>query len=131
MFRCFAHAILVATIACCATVAGPQPARSQKILELSDPALQPLPNRRPLGAGILVVVPGIQYGGDGIHLLEGRQNSAWQLCQRDRPIDGRCTAYNYQPYGHYGYRPLGTYRPQPVTPIHVYVPSAKIVPIGD
>jgi hypothetical protein len=131
MFRCFAHAISIAAIACCATIADPQPARSQKFLELSNPSLQASPDRRSLGAEIVVIVPGARYGGDGIHLLEGRQNSAWQLCQRDRPIDGRCTAYNYQPYGPYGYRPLGTYRPQPVTAIHVYVPSAKIVPVGN
>ena len=131
MSRCIAHAIYVAAIASCATVADPQPTRSQTILELSGPALQPLPNHPSAGAGIFVVVPGVQYGADGIDLIEGRQNSAWQLCQLDWPIDGRCTPYNYHPYGPYGYRPLGTYRSQPVTPIHIYVPSAKIVPVGD
>ena len=131
MSRRIAHAIYVGAIAACTTVADPQPTRSQTILELSSPALQSIPNRPASGAGIFVVVPGLQYGEDGIHLLEGRQNSAWQFCQLDWPRDGRCTLYNYEPYGRYGYRPLGTYRSQRVTPIQIYVPSAKIVPVGD
>src|SRR4029077_2441341 len=109
----------------------PQPTRSQTILELSAPTLQPFPNYRSANAGIVVVVPGVQYRSGGIDLIQGRQNSAWQLCQLDWPIDGRCTSYNYQPYGAYGYRPLGTYRSQPTTSVHIYVPSAKIIPVVD
>lgn len=85
-----------------------------------------LPPMQP-GAGVVVVVPGVQYGADGIGLEEGRQNSAWELCQRDRPNGGRCSPYNYQPYGPYGYRPLGSYRPQHSAPAYVYVPDAKII----
>ena len=115
--------------------------RSQMIVELPRPALKPLPHRpaasmpdapvRGPGAGVVVVVPGVQYGADGIGLMEGRQNSAWQLCQSDWPTDGRCSPYNYQPYGPYGYRPLGTYWPQAVTPAYIYVPNAKIVTVGN
>ena len=43
MFHRIAHAIYVATIASCVTVADPQPTRSQTILELSAPTLQPFP----------------------------------------------------------------------------------------
>ena len=37
--------------------------------------------------------------------------------------------YNYQPYGAYGYRPLGSYRPQHAAPAYVYVPDAKIITV--
>jgi hypothetical protein len=81
------------------------------------------------GAGVVVVVPGVQYGAGGVALAEGRQSGAWRLCQHDRPGNGRCTPYDYQPYGPYGYRPLGSYRPQRSLPAHVYVPDAKIIHI--
>ena len=60
--------------------------------------------------------PGVQYGADGVGDGKARQNPSWELCQRDRRDDGRCSPYNYQPYGAYGYRPLGTYRPQRAAP---------------
>jgi len=74
-----------------------------------------------------VMVPGVQYGADGVGLAQGRQDSSWELCQTNRRGDGRCTPYNYQPYGAYGYRPLGVYRPHQSTPAQVYVPDAKII----
>ena len=88
---------------------------------------QPYPTQP--GAGVVVVVPGVQYGAGGVALEEGRQGGAWRLCQQDRPGNGRCTPYDYQPYGPYGYRPLGSYRPQRSVPAHVYVPSARIINI--
>jgi hypothetical protein len=79
------------------------------------------------GASVVVVVPGVQYGADGVGLAQGRQDPSWELCQTDRRGDGRCTPYNYQPYGAYGYRPLGVYRPHQPVPARVYVPDAKII----
>ncbi len=138
MSRRIVHLVYVVAVASCAAITAPQPTRSQAIIELSPPALKPLPPSmqdapvRAPSAGVVVVVPGVQYGADGIGLVEGRENSAWQLCQSDWPTEGRCTPYNYQPYGPYGYRPLGTYyRPQPVAPAYIYVPSAKSVPVGN
>lgn len=83
------------------------------------------------GAGIVVVVPGVQYGADGVGLEQSRQDSAWKLCQTDRGERGRCTPYNYQPFGPYGYRPLGSYRTQPSGPSYVYVPGAKVITIEE
>ena len=87
-----------------------------------------VPQTQP-GAGVVVVVPGVQYGADGVGLKQGLQDSAWELCQKDRRSEGRCTPYDYQPYGAYGYRPLGSYRPQHAAPAYVYVPDAKIISI--
>ena len=55
-------------VASCAAITAPQPTRSQAIIELSPPALKPLPPSmqdapvRAPGAGVVVVVPGVQYG---------------------------------------------------------------------
>jgi hypothetical protein len=81
------------------------------------------------GAGVVVVVPGVQYGADGIGLQQGRQDSSWELCQSDRRGRGRCGPYNYQPFGAYGYRPLGDYRQYRSAPSYVYVPDAKVITI--
>jgi hypothetical protein len=78
---------------------------------------------------VVVVVPGAQYGEDGVALLQGRQDSSWELCQSDRRGKGRCGPYNYQPYGANGYRPLGSYRQYRSAPAYVYVPDAKIITI--
>jgi hypothetical protein len=81
------------------------------------------------GAGVVVVVPGAQYGADGFAALQGPQDSSWELCQSDRRRDRRCGPYNYQPFGVYGYRPLGDYRSHQAAPSHVYVPGAKVITI--
>jgi hypothetical protein len=84
----------------------------------------------PPSAGVVIVAPGAQYGEDGIVVANARQDSSWQLCQVDRPGTGhRCIQYNYQPYGAYGYRPLGTYRAYRSSPSYVYVPDAKVIAI--
>ena len=55
-------------VASCAAITAPQPTCSQAIIELSPPALKPLPPSmqdapvRAPGAGVVVVVPGVQYG---------------------------------------------------------------------
>jgi hypothetical protein len=61
-------------------------------------------------AGVVVVVPGLQHGEDGMALLQGRRD-------------------NYQPFGSQGYWPLGVYRPSRSAPTYVYVPDAKILTI--
>jgi hypothetical protein len=83
----------------------------------------------PPSAGIVVVAPGAQYGEDGIAVANAPQDSSWRLCQVDRPgyPHNRCIQYNYQPYGVYGYRPLGTYRAYKPSPSYVYVPDAKVI----
>jgi hypothetical protein len=81
------------------------------------------------GAGVVVVVPGAQYGADGFAALQGPQDSSWELCQSDQRRDRRCGPYNYQPFGVYGYRPLGDYRSHRAAPSHVYVPDAKVITI--
>jgi hypothetical protein len=81
------------------------------------------------GAGVVVVVPGVQYGADGVGLEQGRQDSSWELCQSDRRSRGRCGPYNYQPFGAYGYRPLGDYRQYRPAPSYVYVPDARVITI--
>jgi len=80
-------------------------------------------------AGVVVVAPGAQYGADGVAIANARQDSSWQLCQVDRPgyAHNRCIQYNYQPYGAYGYRPLGSYRDYKPSPSYVYVPDAKVI----
>jgi hypothetical protein len=82
-------------------------------------------------AGVVVVAPGAQYGADGIAVANARQDSSWHLCQVDRPgyAHNRCMQYNYQPYGAYGYRPLGSYREYKQSPSYVYVPDAKVITI--
>jgi hypothetical protein len=82
-------------------------------------------------AGVVVVAPGAQYGADGVAVANARQDSSWQLCQVDRPgyAHNRCIQYNYQPYGAYGYRPLGSYRDYKPSPSYVYVPDAKVINI--
>jgi hypothetical protein len=81
------------------------------------------------GAGVVVVVPGAQYGADGFAALQGPQDSSWELCQSDPRRDRRCGPYNYQPFGVYGYRPLGDYRSHRAAPSHSYVPDAKVITI--
>lgn len=80
-------------------------------------------------ARVVVVVPGVQYGADGVALEQGRQDSSWELCQSDRRANGRCGPYNYQPFGAYGYRPLGSHRPYRPVSTYVYVPGAKVITI--
>jgi hypothetical protein len=93
----------------------------QQIYAAAPHSLQP-------GAGVMVVVPGAQYGADGIVPLQGPQDSSWELCQSDRR-DRRCGPSNYQPFGAYGYRPLGDYRRHRSAPGYVYVPDAKVIVI--
>ena len=82
------------------------------------------------GGGVVVVVPGVQYGEDGVALLQGRQDSSWQLCQPDRhDRHALCGPYSYQPYGASGYRPYGSFRQYRVAPAYVYVPDARILTI--
>lgn len=83
----------------------------------------------PPGAGVVVVVPGAQYGANGFVALQGPQDSSWELCQSEQRRDRRCGPYNYQPFGAYGYRPLGDYRQYRTTPGYVYVPDAKVLTI--
>lgn len=82
------------------------------------------------GAGIVVVVPGVQYGANGVGLEQSRQDPSWRLCQTDRP-NRACTPYNYQPYGAYGYRPMGDYRAQPSAPVVSHQPGAKVIVVED
>ena len=77
-------------------------------------------------AGVVIVAPGAQYGEDGIAIANAPQDSSWRLCQGAGP-HGRCIQYNYQPYGVYGYRPLGSYRAYRPSPGYVYVPDAKVI----
>ena len=133
--------------------AAPAPAPRQGVRQLSAPAGEPsravevvnqspsysveqstyaanaLPSQR--GSGVIVVVPVVQYGQDGVALLQGRQDSSWQLCQSDRRDRnaGQCGPYSYQPYGAHGYRPYGSYRQYRSAPAYVYVPNARIVTI--
>lgn len=78
-------------------------------------------------AGIVVVAPGAQYGEDGIAVANAPQDQSWRLCQGS--ARSRCIQYNYQPYGAYGYRPLGTYRAYRQAPSYVYVPDAKVITV--
>ena len=100
------------------------PAEPQRTYMVNPHVAQP-------GAGVVIVAPGAQYGEDGIVIANARQDSSWQLCQVDRPGPGhnRCNQYNYQPYGAYGYRPLGSYRAYRSSPGYVYVPDAKVISI--
>ena len=84
-----------------------------------------VPHPAPPSAGVVIVAPGAQYGEDGIAIVNGRQDSSWQLCQGAG--HGRCLPYNYQPYGASGYRPLGIYRAYRPSPSYVYVPDAKVI----
>ncbi len=100
------------------------PAEPQRTYAVNPQVMQP-------SAGVVIVAPGAQYGEDGIAIVNGRQDSSWQLCQVDRPGAGhnRCIQYNYQPYGASGYRPLGSYRAYRSSPSYVYVPDAKVITI--
>ncbi len=100
------------------------PAEPQRTYAVNPHVVQP-------SAGVVIVAPGAQYGEDGIAIVNGRQDSSWQLCQVDRPGAGhnRCIQYNYQPYGASGYRPLGSYRAYRSSPSYVYVPDAKVITI--
>lgn len=106
-------------------VAGRQYAAAQPTPGYSPHRAEPYP-----GAGIVVVVPGVQYGANGVGLEQSRQDPSWRLCQTDRP--GRpCTPYNYQPYGAYGYRPMGDYRAATSAPAVVHQPGAKVIVVED
>ena len=87
-----------------------------------------VPQTQP-SAGVVVVVPGVQYGADGVGLKQGRQDSAWELCQKDRRSEGRCSAVRLPALWCVRLRPLGSYRPQHAAPAYVYVPDAKIISV--
>jgi hypothetical protein len=61
------------------------PAEPQRTYAVNPQVMQP-------SAGVVIVAPGAQYGEDGIAIVNGRQDSSWQLCQVDRPGAGhnRC-----------------------------------------
>lgn len=56
---------------------------------------------------------------------------SWQLCQIDPPFDHPylCGPYSYRPYGVFGYRPLGNYRPYKPASTFAVAPNARIIRI--
>jgi len=99
--------------------------------ELAYAGREPLPVQPP---GVVVVAPLPLYTEDGTEPIFPYMHSdpAWKLCQfGHRARHGRrfthCGPYSYHPYGLFGYRPFGTYRPYRPTPVYGEAPSARVI----
>jgi hypothetical protein len=83
--------------------------------------------------GVVVVAPLPLYTEDGIEPVFPYMHSdpAWKLCQFGRDVRGRrathCGPYSYHPYGLFGYRPFGTYRPYRPGPVYGEAPGARVI----
>jgi hypothetical protein len=82
--------------------------------------------------GGVVVVAASPYPEDGMMPAYPymRPDPAWRLCQIGAGGGDQryhCGPYSYHPYGVYGQRPYGTYRPYLSAPVYVQAPSARII----